>query len=572
MTSQNEESDSEQKPETAESSMISSEPLDSTKEGLATDPTDAERQSPHRWGLSGVIEFSCLLLIFMAFAGAPAPMVNESHYLVKAKSYWDPDWCQNDLFVASGKAHVTFYYTIGWLTQYFSLETTAWIGRLFGWSLIAIGLSHLSWNLFRASYLCLPMAIIWMAAIDYGNLAGEWVIGGIEGKVPAFGLVLYALGEMINRRWNQTWILLGCASAFHVLTGGWSVLAAMVAWFWCERKRERRQRLFHLPLIAGGMIAMFGLVPALSLQAGASAEDTIRAARIYTFYRLPHHLVPSSFELSWYLRHGVLIATVVVMMGRSRISPYFQPLIIFVVFAFGLSCIGFAIGMTIEWNPDLAAGLLRYYWFRLSDAMIPLLFACLVTNLLDRTNPFRLSNLLSHNLAIAVTALCGGLLANDSILRARIGVPPAASNRVVGFEPDATDAEQQTVFRDWLAVCSWARQSSDSDEVFLTPRHQQTFKWYAERAEVANWKDVPQDAASLVEWHERFHELYPQRLGYRRVTIQYPSLRNYRERFGTRWMIVDRRIVGEHLPLVRVYPLEGEENTTYAVYELPTAK
>jgi hypothetical protein len=37
-------------------------------------------------------------------------------------------------------------------------------------------------------------------------------------------------------------------------------------------------------------------------------------------------------------------------------------------------------------------------------------------------------------------------------------------------------------------------------------------------------------------------------------------------------MIVDRRIVGEHLPLVRVYPLEGEENTTYAVYELPTAK
>jgi hypothetical protein len=34
-------------------------------------------------------------------------------------------------------------------------------------------------------------------------------------------------------------------------------------------------------------------------------------------------------------------------------------------------------------------------------------------------------------------------------------------------------------------------------------------------------------------------------------------------------MIVDRRIVGDDLPLVRVYPLEPETNATYAVYELP---
>ena len=63
-------------------------------------------------------EVICLVMIFFAFAGDPAPMVNESHYLVKAKSYWEPDWCENDLFVSSGKAHVTFYYTIGWFTQF----------------------------------------------------------------------------------------------------------------------------------------------------------------------------------------------------------------------------------------------------------------------------------------------------------------------------------------------------------------------------------------------------------------------------------------------------------------------
>jgi hypothetical protein len=34
-------------------------------------------------------------------------------------------------------------------------------------------------------------------------------------------------------------------------------------------------------------------------------------------------------------------------------------------------------------------------------------------------------------------------------------------------------------------------------------------------------------------------------------------------------MIVDRRVTGQNLPLVRLYPTNGEVNATYAVYELP---
>ena len=109
----------------------------------------------------------------------------------------------------------------------------------------------------------------------------------------------------------------------------------------------------------------------------------------------------------------------------------------------------------------------------------------------------------------------------------------------------------------------------EPDEVFLTPRHQQTFKWYAERGEVVNWKDVPQDAKNLLEWNRRFQQIFPQRLGHIRVTIRYSDLREYRRRYGVRWMIVDRRVCGDDLPLVRLYPIDGETNATFAVYELP---
>ncbi|MGC3968570.1 MAG: hypothetical protein QM775_14665 [Pirellulales bacterium] len=35
-----------------------------------------------------------------------------------------------------------------------------------------------------------------------------------------------------------------------------------------------------------------------------------------------------------------------------------------------------------------------------------------------------------------------------------------------------------------------------------------TFKWFAERAEFATWKDVPQDARTLLLWNERLNDLY----------------------------------------------------------------
>lgn len=105
--------------------------------------------------------------------------------------------------------------------------------------------------------------------------------------------------------------------------------------------------------------------------------------------------------------------------------------------------------------------------------------------------------------------------------------------------------------------------------MFLTPRHQQTFKWYSSRAEVVNWKDVPQDAASLIEWKRRIVDIYPPRLGNIKVTINYKQLRRYRRQYGAEYMIIDRRVISEPIPLQRIYPINPDNNHSYAVYELP---
>ncbi len=511
-------------------------------------------------------EVILLVLLFFAYAGDLPPMVNEAHYLVKAKNFWDPQWCENDLFASSGKAHTSFYVLFGWPTRWVSLEATAWFGRVVGWSMLAWGLQRLCWNLFHRRYASLAVATLWIAGVEYGNLAGEWVVGGIEAKVPAYGMILLALAAMVERRWNRVWILLGGASAFHVLSGGWSVIAAMICWFVTERGRPDASRLISPALFIGGAIALLGLVPALALTMGASGEDSTAAARIYSYYRIKHHLLPADFFAIWYVRHAALIfaSLAIALVYRGR-SERFSRLGWFTAGAVLIAMVGLVVGLLPPYIPDLAAKLLRYYWFRLTDAIVPLTLGVLVVRMLvDTRRSLRA-------IALATLVLAIVLVGGSSYQRSQLGVPPSVSNDLLGRDAGADADVQQQVFRDWLAVCRWVRASSDPDAVFLTPRHQQTFKWYAGRAEVVNWKDVPQDAASLREWYRRFQEIFPRRLGHVRVTIQYSSLLGYRETYGADFLIVDTRVTGANLPLVRIYPTPTESNLTYAVYELPTA-
>ena len=522
--------------------------------------------------------------LFFIYAGDPPPAINEAHYLAKAKNFWQPSWCAGDLFVSSGKAHTTFYALFGWPTQWVSLSATAWAGRLVGWLLIASGLWRLSWRLIPRRGAALGVAVVWIAGIEYGNLAGECVIGGIEAKVPAYGLVLWALAELVDRRWNRVWPLLGAASALHVLVGGWSVVASAVAWWMTERRRQDAQPLLSPALVLGGLLALFGLVPALWLTLGTLPGDSLAAARIYTYFRIAHHLLPAAFEPSWYLRHAALIGATAFAAAalRHRWDDSWRRIGWFTAGAVAIALAGLVVGVLPAIAPDAAARLLRYYWFRLTDVAVPLLLGLTAVRLsLEKgtgvfsagpkrvLTPFCRVTPFCRAAGVGILAAAVVLVGLSSAGRIRLGLPASVSHRVLGLQRGATPQRQQRVFADWRAVCRWARATTPPEEVFLTPRHQQSFKWYAQRGEVVNWKDVPQDAASLLQWWERFPEVFPQRLGTMRVSIRYDVLREFRRRYGVRYMVVDRRVTGANLPLVRVYPRGDEANETYAVYRLP---
>jgi len=113
----------------------------------------------------------------------------------------------------------------------------------------------------------------------------------------------------------------------------------------------------------------------------------------------------------------------------------------------------------------------------------------------------------------------------------------------------------------WRDACAWIRENTERDALVLAPRSFHTFKWYAGRAEFANWKDVPQDAASLVEWKRRLDRLYPEGLSHWVNYLPAEHVRSVCRDYEVDYIVayVDPPL---ELPIVHL-------NNDFAVYEVP---
>jgi len=431
-----------------------------------------------------------IFLVFFIHGAWPAPLVNETHYLAKARHYWDPSWCAGDFFCGTADAHQVFYWSFGWLSRVMPLPAMAWCGRLLTWGLLAWAWRRLSAALVPAALYAVLSAALFVTLNDRCQMAGEWVVGGVEAKGFAYVLVLLGLEALVRGLWGRAWLLFGAASSFHVIIGGWAVVAAVVVWLTDPLRPPLRTIV--LPLAGGLLLALPGLLPAVALTWHVEEAVVREANRIYVFERLYHHLLPQSFPPLAVMRHLLLVAVLVVLLRLFPRDSRWQRLHTFVAVAVGLAAVGMAIALVTPLDPDLSAGLLRYYWFRMSDVMVPLGVALVGVSLMAT---WRATQPGWQAVAMVVALLlAGGDLGHTTWWRQQHLRPPADAN--IGN----LDA--------WRQMCAWAAAETPPEAVFLVPRLSQTFRWYAGRGEVVSRKDLPQDAEGIVEWWRRLNRIY----------------------------------------------------------------
>jgi hypothetical protein len=448
-----------------------------------------------------LLEVLLIVLVFFLATGDPLPNVNETDYVCKLKHYWNPEWCKGDLFLESADTQIAFIWTFGWLTRFASLSVTAWIGRTVAWFFTAWAWQRLSWRIAPRPFMAVLSATLFLALNYYGQVAAEWVVGGVEAKCFAYAFVLAALRELIDRRWNMVCLTLGAAIAFHPIVGGWSALVCAAIWILVGR-REQNFLAMSPGIIGGALLAIVGLAPVLSLTWHEQAELVDEANRIYVFERLPHHLsILTMPESAVVLRLTRFVGLLALIWLVSRAIPRQFGARRLVLFAWGaalLAIAGLAIELALYNQPLMAARLLKYYWLRLTDFAAPMAVSLLAVAVIDsllqkRRNWGRVIVFLAVMLSVAYVIDAQRLW----IISNFAGEPPVPPADV-----------KLTDYPRWVDACEWIAANTPPDALFLTPRLNQSFKWRTGRPEVANWKDMPQDAAGIVAWYRRLKDIY----------------------------------------------------------------
>jgi hypothetical protein len=569
--------------------------------------------------LGTLAEVLCIFAVFCLQGAWPVPDVNEPYYLGKAIHYWNPDWIPGDFFLQTADTHRVFNLTFGWLSLLLSPVALAWTGRVITWALLAWSWQRLSFALLPRPWFSVLSGALVACLLERCHMAGEWVIGGVEAKCFAYVLVFLGLEAFakaaaeepvgwtflpVNRQsgrnaqptrlwqnpWNRAWVLFGAAGLFHVLVGGWSAVAAAFAWRMLPQRPSLRSMAPGLTV--GLLLALPSLYSSAVLDRGASPAVVRQAHEIYVFGRLQHHLDPSHIVPSRVVRFAVLTAVFALLAAIAPEDRRSRALELFVVGTLAIALVGVVLDALAPLDPGLAAGWLRFYWFRLSDVAVPVGVALLAMRILgagkgeksnlslcearkgEKSNlsiseagpaPPKQIGLLPFS-AIRRSTLFARVLGALAVLAAAWNVGDFAWQRAIPTTPRSDPWVKSAA---WREVCTWIAQSGEipKDARFLTPRNGQSFKWYARRAEVANWKEIPQDAQSIVAWWDRLQHVYG--TGSEEPGMEWYSslaqmgadrLRKLGAQYSAEYVLTETWL---RLPLKVLY-----ENEAYAVYRL----
>lgn len=476
-------------------------------------------------------------LILFSFVRTVVPGQNESHYLTRARHFWDPAWLAGDFFLESSSPHAFFYAVFGWIPLLLPFDTAAILGRCLALAVVAWGWCRLFSRLHPAPAAPLWICWCWLLLAAIGNLSGEWLVGGVESKVFSWGLAFAAASFLLDGRTVMAALLGGLAVSFHPVVGGWAALCAAAATglIWCDEWRIRQRQPATAGPSAGGVAlpagtttsapppgfpvqpdrrtllsaavaflcaAVPGLWPAVRTLQGAAPAEQYQGDFLQVFHRLAHHLDPLAFSsTAWFAYLGMFAVWVIGVVAARWLRPpwpaigrpgdataWFHG---FIAAALLLAFAGVLAGIGPR-PPHEMPGLawrmkfLKLYPFRLADILLPAAISLLFCRLL-----WNLVSLRSHRV-LAMHSLCSLALLTALLL-------PAPDRRPGGLSPAAQ--------REWIAACRWIEKHTPEDALFYAPNDAWGFKWWTERREFVSYKDTPQGARGLLEWNRRLNTI-----------------------------------------------------------------
>jgi hypothetical protein len=168
---------------------------------------------------------------------------------------------------------------------------------------------------------------------------------------------------------------------------------------------------------------------------------------------------------------------------------------------------------------------------------------------------------------ILASCVLGGSLIFYRFQKNSLEYIPAGEKQNFVLKTDSTEVQNRQ-FENWKDVCNWINLHTEPQGLWLTPRRQQSFKWRTRRPELAAWKDMPQNAAAVVEWNARLKHVFKFDSEKRLQPLSEEELKAIVAKYQIRYVLLDLRVEGQKIPRDNlIYPAYAELNESFAVLE-----
>jgi hypothetical protein len=345
-------------------------------------------------------------------------------------------------------------------------------------------------------------------------------------------------------------------------------------------------------LCIAGFLA--GAIPAIRMDIRTASDETTLSAMHQVYTRLGHHLSPIKFsESRWSgFLHLLAIAVIMILLVRRERTfwqieqtnqrqqkhwlrdapPVFQLLMMTAWMAFLVASLGLVFDLVFSnYAPRFAAKILRFYWFRWNDVTMPLALALVAVGVCTGVLQFAQQAFWKRSL-ILVCSLVAAIAIIWSRHQENSNEKIPVGEKLNFVLKSDTPAAQVQQFSDWKRVCDWIKSETQTEPLWLTPRRQQSFKWRTSRAELASWKDMPQNAVAVVEWNRRIKDSYQYDKQKNLLPITTEKLEELRSKYGIHYVLLDLRVKGQTIPGWQLlYPRSPDSNSSFAVLEAPSS-
>jgi len=404
---------------------------------------------------------------------------NEVDVLPVALQFTNPDWLGVDWYLNLRTSYRgLFNAIIGPFVSALGFKGAAIAGRLVVHTLFASAV----FTFLRAFRIRFSVGILFLFLFlnNQSIVALERMTGGFETKTLAWPFVLFSLVAIVRRRWLAAFAAAGAALSFHVLVGLYAIGCTAAGLLLNRKTKLLALRDFRhaWAFCLTGAWGIFAVVQ--HLMAGGGSEE---GWGTYVTFRVPHHVLPEVWSGGLWILKLAVGALIVMVTYRKARCPQIKFLAGYAIAGVGL----FVAGLLI-WALNLT-DLLRFYWFRFPDSMLPFSTLMLTAYFLSQRYES-----VAHLVGVTrIRWLELGLVAAVAVpafVEVASGLPE--------LRPSVRWANSSSApMYDWISV------HTPKDATFLVDPSEETFYVRAERSTFVSYKHSPQSAAEIHEWFTR---------------------------------------------------------------------